>query len=427
MRLGQAWQIFACQGCGSWFYDPPPPPEEGHAAADPIVLRWYVGQGANLSAAPAHLGPLLERGAHAPGRLLDIGCSFGFALDFARRLYGWQVQGIDPAPYAALGAAELGLPIIQGLLRPGDVLPVGGFDIVAAAQVIEHVADPAGFVALLAAHLAPPGVLALTTPAVEDIAAGAANAAEREGLLGPGTHVVLFSAAALDGLLRAAGFAHVSVRRVDCQLLAYASQAPLDLPAVDAPALLRRYLERAAAELPAGGMLQQAMLGRLFIDRVDHGDYAEAAALLPELPDFAAARCDGLANGHDYLARFPANAASLAFRQGMLALNHQADAGRAIACFATAAALCAARLGYDNLDHIEEASLLWQARSHHAFACLVAGDYAGCTRGTRRIIAAPADVAPPLDAALREKAAAMLAQVPRFWRLRRWVHRVAQR
>ena len=40
----------------------------------------------------------------------------------------------------------------------------GQFDLITAMEVIEHVADPAAFVASLAARLAPDGLLILSTP-----------------------------------------------------------------------------------------------------------------------------------------------------------------------------------------------------------------------------------------------------------------------
>ena len=97
---------------------------------------------------------------------LDVGCGAGLLCEPLARL-GARVTGVDAAAEniaAAKAHAEGGeLPIDY---RHGELgtLGLGQFDLVTAMEVIEHVADKAEFVRQLAAHLAPGGLMVLSTP-----------------------------------------------------------------------------------------------------------------------------------------------------------------------------------------------------------------------------------------------------------------------
>lgn len=114
----------------------------------------------HFGAEPAARRPLEGRTA------LDVGCGAGLLTEPLARL-GARATGIDAAPenIAAARAHAEG----QGLAidyRAGGVEALAGetFDLVCAMEVVEHVADPAAFVAGLAAALAPGGLLVLSTP-----------------------------------------------------------------------------------------------------------------------------------------------------------------------------------------------------------------------------------------------------------------------
>jgi 2-polyprenyl-6-hydroxyphenyl methylase / 3-demethylubiquinone-9 3-methyltransferase len=96
---------------------------------------------------------------------LDAGCGAGLLCEPLARL-GAKVTGLDAAPENV--AAALDHAAGQGLTidyRAAEVAAVKGqFDLVASMEVIEHVSDPAAFVAALAARLAPGGLMVLSTP-----------------------------------------------------------------------------------------------------------------------------------------------------------------------------------------------------------------------------------------------------------------------
>ena len=99
-------------------------------------------------------------------RALDMGCGAGLLCEPLARL-GAAVTGVDAAPeniaIAQRHAASVGLSIDY---RSGDTGAVAGetFDLVTSLEVIEHVSDPAAFVAGLAGVLADGGLMILSTP-----------------------------------------------------------------------------------------------------------------------------------------------------------------------------------------------------------------------------------------------------------------------
>lgn len=99
-------------------------------------------------------------------RALDMGCGAGLLCEPLARL-GAAVTGVDAAAetigVARAHASQGGLAIDY---RAGGVDAVADetFDLVTSMEVIEHVTDPAAFVAGLAACLAPGGLLILSTP-----------------------------------------------------------------------------------------------------------------------------------------------------------------------------------------------------------------------------------------------------------------------
>jgi 2-polyprenyl-6-hydroxyphenyl methylase/3-demethylubiquinone-9 3-methyltransferase len=131
------------------------------------------------------VGPLAGRTA------LDVGCGAGLLCEPLARL-GASVTGVDAAAeniaVAQAHAAAAGLAIEY---RHGELSSLGlaTFDLVTCLEVIEHVAVKPALVAQLAAHLAPDGLLVMSTPnrtaASRLLLVGAAEAV---GAIPRGTH-----------------------------------------------------------------------------------------------------------------------------------------------------------------------------------------------------------------------------------------------
>jgi 2-polyprenyl-6-hydroxyphenyl methylase/3-demethylubiquinone-9 3-methyltransferase len=96
---------------------------------------------------------------------LDVGCGAGLLAEPLARL-GAKVTGVDAsAELVAVAREHAAAMALQIDYRAADVIEIeGAFDLVTCMEVIEHVADPAAFVAALARRLAPQGLLILSTP-----------------------------------------------------------------------------------------------------------------------------------------------------------------------------------------------------------------------------------------------------------------------
>jgi 2-polyprenyl-6-hydroxyphenyl methylase / 3-demethylubiquinone-9 3-methyltransferase len=124
-------------------------------------------------------------------RVLDMGCGAGLLAEPLARM-GGTVTGVDAAPeniaIAKAHAMQSGLVIDY---RSGEIDAVSRekFDLITCLEVVEHVADPARFVAGLAGLLVSGGLLILSTPNRTALSKFALiHVGETIGGIPPGTH-----------------------------------------------------------------------------------------------------------------------------------------------------------------------------------------------------------------------------------------------
>jgi SAM-dependent methyltransferase len=417
-----------CRECGAAFY-------EGArlvaaSAPDPsTATKFYVEQGAGVD---VMIEPLFQVDPRRVRRSLEVGCGFGYALDFVRWAFGWDARGVDPSPLAAAGRTALGLDIAPEFLERATGADCGASDLVFCSEVIEHVPDPLAFVQVLGSHLAEDGVLVLTTPNAGAVHREAPDAMLLS-VLSPGHHLVLFRPATLRRLLEVSGFCDVAIRESPGSLSAVASRhrwARREPAAIDR-ALYRRYLaarhEAHSPDAPVG----LGFAYRLFKECVNAGEAGEALAVFERLrrayrrgygldpaePRSLAGRVP--AQSFEELARAcPFNVTGTLFFRGVVEFNHHGADAEALEYFrAAAAAGTAVRTALRSIgsDDGETEALVRLARVHAGY-CLARFDPESALGELAAVESAPAGQV-AVGAAPRPPELAATARVELFVRL----------
>jgi SAM-dependent methyltransferase len=212
---------------------------------------------------PLHAA-VLDATAVGPGTLLlDLGCGAGlFARAAADR--GAQVTGVDPDP-VAVAAAAAEVPEGRFAVGTAEQPPPGPFDVVAAVQLLMHVADP---VAVLAAAGRCGAVVAATVWGREEECDVRVFGEALEPWLGPRPPggPTVSDPDVLRGLAERAGLAVDRLDEVVC---------PFDYEDDDAVLgpLFDSVLGRAAGRRAGPVALRDAVLERLGPYRTDAGGY----------------------------------------------------------------------------------------------------------------------------------------------------------
>ena len=133
------------------------------------------------------------------GKLLEVGCAYGFFLQEAKRYF--TVAGIELAADAAAHCRRQGLAVETGTAEA--IGHSGPFDVIVLLDVIEHLPDPHAAMAALARALALDGVIVLTTGDFASLAARTLRSAWR--LMTPPQHLWFFTPRSMERLAVSAG------------------------------------------------------------------------------------------------------------------------------------------------------------------------------------------------------------------------------
>jgi 2-polyprenyl-3-methyl-5-hydroxy-6-metoxy-1,4-benzoquinol methylase len=105
-----------------------------------------------------------------PHRVLDLACNDGTLVEAFRR-EGCAVHGVDPAENLVTLAQAKGIPVTHGFWPHARADLDGRFDLITAANVLAHVADPAGFLAAALGCLTDGGAVVVEFPYCRDMIA----------------------------------------------------------------------------------------------------------------------------------------------------------------------------------------------------------------------------------------------------------------
>jgi len=227
--------VLACETCGL-----------GRAVGTPFdPARYYTGeyfQGGRDDGYADYLGAegvlrrefagavALIRRLRPGGRLLELGCAYGFFLEEAKPYY--DVVGIELADDAAAHGRARGSNIISGVADAETLAKLGKFDVIVMLDVIEHLPDPRETLSLCERHLNPGGIIVLTTGDFGSVPARLLGVRWR--LMTPPQHLWFFTRQSMLGFARSFGlrlerFSH-PWKTVSLSLIIYQLQRMLGLP-----------------------------------------------------------------------------------------------------------------------------------------------------------------------------------------------------
>lgn len=366
------FKLRLCTDCGSRYYDPIVIPDYTTHTESEDAIRDYVEFNGNVEFLAGRVMQVI--GDRQKGSLLDIGCGFGFSVDAARRLAGWDVIGVEPSPYGRRGAAALGYPLLDEFLDENHPVAARRFDVIFASEVIEHVADPIATLRFWASMLTGDGIIALTTPDSDCVPRADLSESDRLAKLSPGFHTILFSKSGLERAFKLAGLSSVWVEADDTTLVATAcvKRARSFDRSKSTDAIGAAYMRSVLDGGVQDKSLELGLRFRLLQNFTRHGLFEEAEKQSVLLPDIRVPT-RALKNYSDFLAELPACAAALLYCRGMIALNHKGDYEQARVLFAASVELCIQKLRLNPAGAVVEADLLKQSLFHAGLSAEYAG------------------------------------------------------
>ena len=133
----------------------------------------------------------------APRSFIEVGCGGGYLLARLQK-QGYRVKGVDPSPVSVRAAEALGVPMMADFYPSTRLTDQA--DVIFHYDVLEHVADPVGFLAAHRANLGASGHVVIAVPdCTQSILRGDASMAIHE-------HLNYFDADSLGRTLSQAGF-----------------------------------------------------------------------------------------------------------------------------------------------------------------------------------------------------------------------------
>jgi SAM-dependent methyltransferase len=384
----KTYHLFQCRKCHLAFYHPFPDINYENHTNSIESLKDYVHLNSNIEGLINNLlNHIPKEGYHS---MVELGCGFGFTLDFAKRMLGIEVIGYEPSLYGEIGAAELGLNIQRTYFT--NEMAQGQHDLVYLSEVLEHISEPKSFLSTLKKALNKHGVLILTTPDFELLEKDL-NLPTDLALLSPGAHTILYSAGALEELLREVGFTQVEISHSNNSLLAVCAMEKKKWRLLENKVeILRDYYQELLESTKPSSLTYTGVLYRLFRNYVDYGLYEDAGKLIRQYPFPVLPSVTDIQKVTDSTAYGMLGASCnvlLAYYMGVMSLNHYMDYSEAAKFFHKSFLLCKRKLMLIPNSAVQEFEIVWLARYHEALCYFKLRDFTSCKSILKQIIGSP--------------------------------------
>jgi SAM-dependent methyltransferase len=362
--------------------------EPGSFSPDSLGTRHYLHIGAGID---SMIRPLNKFGK-MHGRMLDVGCGFGFTLDYWEQAFAGTAVGLEASDYGALGRQILGVDIRPDYLEKRTPVDGAPYDCVFSTEVIEHVNRPLDFIEAIRQATSDDGVAILTTPNA-DFIRPSAPIGTLVAALSPGAHTVIFSAGALRNTLLAAGFSNAEVTQHKERLVAHTSPRPVNVlqrPDVEHeqyisylistgmkasnPDLRLGSAYRALKELVTAGRFPEAEIHARLYRETTIAQYGFDCFNLHSVASQRLSDCESFS---DYCTIAPLSLPCFLFYLAMLS-NHTRSTTFSFSvpsAFKLSAELCRHSVSISAPLSQEAASLVWLATYECGLATLCAGEH----------------------------------------------------
>jgi len=159
---------YLCPKCGLSFVHPQPTADWLKTEIYSLESGYQKNKSADLSLEPQNkrYGRVLNYMAKnkPKGKLLDVGCSSGQVMYWAR-LRGLEAKGVEINQRTADLARQNGFEVYNGFVEDAP-FEKQSFDLIFLGDIIEHVNDPREFLKSVFSFLKPGGLMIISTPNV---------------------------------------------------------------------------------------------------------------------------------------------------------------------------------------------------------------------------------------------------------------------
>jgi SAM-dependent methyltransferase len=208
----EQWQYLQCRACGLVTLFPRPSPLDLLKDYDtylPVQDERIVQWGQMMRRIIRRSADLIEARSGKNGKILDIGCGYGFFLAEMQRR-GWQTEGIEISPTGRAYAQKTwNLPVHS---QPLEALSLAdaSFDVVTLFYVIEHLLDPLALLREARRILKPNGLILLRWPHSAPMWKTMGSLVKNYDYFHTPFHLYDFAPATIARLLQKAGFEDIT-------------------------------------------------------------------------------------------------------------------------------------------------------------------------------------------------------------------------